>query len=88
MKYDQAMSNPSQAFSSPSDVLDAPGLSRQQKLDVLRQWEYDAREKEVAEEENMGGGPGDLLPKILEALEKLDGHPGATDGPAGKQGGE
>lgn len=69
-------------------MLNDATLSREEKIALLKQWEYDARELEVAEEENMGGGAADMLERILRALEKLT--PGDThkiDAP-NKQGGE
>ena len=43
----------------------------QQKVEVLRRWEYDASESCVATEEGMPDGESDLLRRILLALEKL-----------------
>jgi hypothetical protein len=34
---------PSAAFASPADVVRAAGLSRAQKIAILRRWEFDAR---------------------------------------------
>lgn len=76
MKIDKAITNPAAVFRSPADVLADPDLTREEKIRVLRQWEYDARELEVAEEENMPGGPPDLLAQVLAALDTLDA---ATD---------
>jgi ABC-type lipoprotein export system ATPase subunit len=39
--------------------------------EILRLWEYDAAEAEVATEEGMPGGNGDLLQRILLALDGL-----------------
>lgn len=72
MTFEQAMLNPAEAYKSPADVVSDNDLSREQKIRVLRQWEYDARELEVAEEENMGGGPPDILASIVSALKVLD----------------
>src|SRR5262249_43840542 len=38
-----AATNPSRYFKAPGDVLRHPGLSRKAKIDILRQWETDAR---------------------------------------------
>jgi hypothetical protein len=86
MKYEHVMKDPARAFSTPGDVVKHPSLSPEQKLNILRQWEYDAREMEVAEEENMGGGPADKLAEILRAIETV--VPG-SENPGGnsKQGG-
>ncbi|MCH8956862.1 hypothetical protein IIA28_16295 [candidate division KSB1 bacterium] len=57
-------------------------------LAVLRCWEYDARELEVAEEENMGGGPPGVLDKVFRALHRLDADVDIEHSPPTKQGGE
>lgn len=81
-----APSNP--AFATPDDVVKAEHLGRERKLGILRQWEYDAREKEVAEEENMAGGEDDRLALILKAIDDLEkGGIDTFDSPH-KQGGQ
>ena len=69
------------------EVVKEKNLTRSQKIKILRQWEYDARELEVAEEENMQGVDNDILPEVLSALAALgaDMH-GDGDGCATKQG--
>lgn len=69
---DRAMLVPASVFKTPDEVLQSEELSREQKIDILRRWEYDARELEVAEEENMLGSNSDILDQILRALLKLD----------------
>ncbi|MFZ1413909.1 MAG: hypothetical protein WAS73_04925 [Defluviicoccus sp.] len=49
------------------------GLSQQQKIEILRRWEYYASEISVAVEEGMRGDNGDLLQRILLALNQLSG---------------
>ncbi len=68
----QALINPGSVFETPEEVLDHPDLSRQQKIDVLRRWEYDATELAVAEEEGMVGGEPVMLARILVALSSLE----------------
>jgi len=70
-----ALRDPASAFAAPQDVASHPGLTREQKIEILRLWEYDAAEAEVATEEGMPGGNGDLLQRILLALDGL----GAAD---------
>jgi hypothetical protein len=53
----------------------------------LLRWEYDARELEVAEEENMVGGPPSLLREIHNALLELQSDDGAESFPVTKLGG-
>ena len=69
---ERALLVPSSVFKTPEEVLQSEELSREQKIDILRRWEYDARELQVAEEENMLGSNSDLLDQILRALLKLD----------------
>jgi hypothetical protein len=88
MSQDNPLTEPARVFASPQDVLDAEGLTPEQKIHALRQWEYDAREKEVAEEENMGGADADTLPEILRALASLGADTVVPHGAMGKQGGE
>ncbi len=52
---EKAMLNPTTVFRTPDEVLLREDLSREQKIEILRRWAYDARQLEVAEEENMGG---------------------------------
>lgn len=80
--YDQALLDPSAVFDQPEDVLTDLGLSRDQKIEILRRWTYDASEDCVATEEGMPDGNGDLLRRILVALDSLADvdmeHPGPT----------
>ena len=50
---DRALKDPASVFERPSQVLDGKDLKREQKIKILRQWEYDALQREVATEENM-----------------------------------
>ncbi len=67
-----ALTNPSKFFAKPQDVLVHPGLSRDTKLKILRQWEVDARLLQVAEEENMTDGERSHLGSVVSALIALD----------------
>ena len=69
--YLKAMADPVKVFTLPNEDVKCKDLSLQQKIDILKQWEYDAREMEVAEEENMGCDTPDLLYDVLMALRKL-----------------
>jgi len=52
-RFDDALTDVAKVFSQPSDIIGADDLSHQQKVKLLRQWEFDLREKLVASEENM-----------------------------------
>ena len=66
-----AIQKPSSVFAAPEDVLDHDELTRQQKVEILWRWEYDAAEQSVAVEEGMPGEDGDLLGRIISALGAL-----------------
>jgi len=70
---DQALLNPGSIFDSPEALLQYDGLSKEQKIEILRRWEYDASEVCVSVEEGMPGGERDLLRSILLAFDKLTG---------------
>ena len=63
--------DPAAVFQKPRDVLDHPGLTRDERLAILRQWERDARELSVGEEEGMGGGEESLLARVRLAIAQL-----------------
>jgi len=69
--YGQALLDPGSVFNQPEDVLTHPALSREQKIEILRRWTYDASEVCVATEEGMRNGNGDLLRRIMVALDRL-----------------
>jgi hypothetical protein len=58
---------------SPKDVLTREDLSRDEKVELLRQWELDLREGMVAEEENMPAPQPSAvtLDEVLDALRAL-----------------
>lgn len=67
----KALVDPGSVFSTPEEVLNHTALSREDKIEILRRWVYDASEVDVSREEGMPGGDGDLLRRILLALERL-----------------
>jgi len=68
---DKALLDPTSVFKAPEDVLKARDLTREQKIEILRRWEYDARELQVADDESMTGGSNNLLQRVLESLSAL-----------------
>lgn len=82
---DQALLDPESAFAGPEAVVEHPDLDREQKIAILRAWEHDAVEVEVAEEEGMPGPEDDLLPRILQALARLTDGQQAAAKPQGPQ---
>ncbi|KAA5605982.1 CBS domain-containing protein [Roseospira marina] len=78
---------------APAELLNRSELSERDKLAVLRQWEYDAVELMVAEEENMGGGNPPPLSEIRDAIRALrdqyaPSSGGEGSGPSGATAGE
>jgi hypothetical protein len=84
---DKALLDPSSCFETPEEVIEAAGLSREQRVAILKSWERDARELAVAEEEGMGDGEASLLRRVLTALGRLGVEAGGEPAPYGKQGG-
>ena len=69
----KAVLNPALVFLGPEDVLQRDELTREQKIEVLRRWKFDALQLQVAEEENMGSEqPSDILDRVLQALHALN----------------
>ena len=88
MNIEQALTNPASVFSSPDEVIRKQSLTRDQKIRILRRWKYDALELEVAEEENMAGGPPGVLDQVLQALHQLDAEIDIDHTPPTKHGGD
>lgn len=87
MDIEKALLDPTGVFSRPEEVLAEMSLSRDQKIKILRRWEYDARELQVADDENMGGGAPSVLDRVLEALHQLEADIEVEKTPPTKQGG-
>ncbi|WP_020590983.1 hypothetical protein [Kiloniella laminariae] len=69
---EKAMLDPTAVFDIPAEVLDTDELNRAQKVEILRRWEYDARELEVAEEEaGMAVRRPEMFGLVLKALKDL-----------------
>lgn len=82
-----ALLDPSIVFACPGDVVAARGLTSAQKMEILRRWEYDVREEEVAQEENMSGNLPVTLSHVLDALNCLGASPENEHHSPTKQGG-
>jgi hypothetical protein len=70
---EKAMLEPDAVFAGPEDVVVASGLTKDQKIEILRRWEYQAADEAVALEEGMPGDESDMLRRILVALGELTG---------------
>jgi hypothetical protein len=84
----EALLDPTEVFTNPWDVVSDERFSDEQKIEILRRWEYDAREIQVAIEE---GAPRrnseNLLERVLAALHLLGASPDIAHSPPTKQGG-
>jgi len=84
MNFQRAVKDPASCFKRPSEVLEQDEFTKDQKLKILRQWEYDALQLEVATEENMPAPSTTrgALAEIRKSLEMLgdsaEPHPGST----------
>ena len=85
--YDKALLSPASIFEVPEDVLAQADLTKEQKIEVLRRWEYDASEIAVAEEEGMLGERPLMLRRVILALEQLTGGRDSGQGAPTKQDG-
>jgi len=68
-----AMEDPTSVFAAPEEVRDHPELTRDEKIEILRRWQYDAVELGVAVEEGMPGEDDGMLRRIMLALGALAG---------------
>jgi hypothetical protein len=70
---EKSILNPAAMFKKPQEVLDSHDLSREQKIEALRRWEYDLRELQVADEEGMTPPKEEsvTLDMVLKALNLL-----------------
>ena len=86
--YRQALLNPAAVFESPEAVLQQSDLTKEQKIEILRRWEYDASEVAVAEEEGMVADRPLMIHRVAAALEELTGGVGdAHHAPTKQDGG-
>lgn len=87
MDLEKALVDPASVFKTPDDVVMAEELGIEDRIRILRRWEYDARELAVADEENMPGDSTLLLDQVLAALRRLGYSAKPEEAPPTKQGG-
>ncbi len=69
---EKAMLDPTMVFEDPKEVVTNDELTRDQKIEILRRWEYDAHQLEVAEEEaGMAVRRPEMLDHVIQALHTL-----------------
>lgn len=91
-RFSKAMNDVSRAFDRPRDIVASHDLSSEQKIKLLKEWEIDLRELQVASEENMAGEnssgtTAELLRECRGALARLGAVDGDSGGAPTKQGG-
>jgi hypothetical protein len=60
-------------FKEPKDVVASNELTRNQKIEILRRWKYDAQQLEVAEDEaGMAVRRPEMFDRVVQALHMLD----------------
>ena len=82
----KALTNPSSVFKNPVEVVASGELSLGEKTAILKQWELDARNLQVATEEGMADGEHSLFADVKKAQQKLDVDPLMEDGAPTKSG--
>lgn len=87
-KFKRALHDATSIYRHPDEVVKDESLVREQKIQILRQWEYDARDILVAEEENMTGPGSTQLGLVLKALRDLGVKSDTEQLIPTKQGGE
>ncbi len=69
----KAMLDPTMVFKEPKEVVASNELTRNQKIEILHRWEFDARQLEVAEEETgMAVRRPEMFDRVLQALHMLN----------------
>jgi len=85
--FEKALLDPGLVFKTPQELLANNELSREQKIEILRRWEYDVRHLQVAAEESMEGPQPVQLEAVLEALRAIGAAADPERSAPTKQGG-
>lgn len=73
---ERALNDPADVFENPDAVVRHSALSREQKIQILNNWQLDASRLEASEGEGMGGDDAPMLRRVRLALAALMmGHP-------------
>jgi hypothetical protein len=90
-QFEKLIPDVSKHFATPEALLAAKDLTREQKLKLLQQWEYDLQLQQVASEENMTdetapGNSAERIQQVHQAAEKLGAMPDSDKGGGAKTG--
>ncbi len=69
--YDRALLSPSSVFDRPMDVVATDSMTAAQKMEILKRWEAESHDLEVADSEAMSGGEPSRLPDVRIAIDVL-----------------
>jgi hypothetical protein len=67
------ITNPTRHFDHPADVLNEPGLTKDEKRRILESWQLDAQRLAESTAENMSGGEETDLRDVSKVLVQLKG---------------
>jgi hypothetical protein len=73
--FEKKKLDPRSAYQHPDEVLKDDALTRDQKVEILKEWHYDAIRLQESAGENMTGGEPDMLRAVSKALLALDVSP-------------
>ncbi len=68
---ERALNDPADVFENPDAVVRHTTLSREQKIQILNNWQLDASRLEASEGEGMGGEDAPMLHRVRLALAAL-----------------
>jgi hypothetical protein len=71
---EHALRDPADLFENPDAVVHHPGLTREQKIQILNNWQLDASRLEGSEGEGMKGEDAPMLHRVRIALAALMGQ--------------
>jgi hypothetical protein len=71
VNLERALNDPADLFESPDAVVHHPTLTREQKIQILNNWQLDASRLEASEGEGMRGEDAPMLHRVRVALAAL-----------------
>jgi hypothetical protein len=70
--YDQALLTPESVFDTPMEIVASESLTSLQKMKVLKRWEANSHDLDVAQDESMTGGERSCLSEVRQAIHALE----------------
>lgn len=71
VNLERALNDPADMFENPDAVVRHPTLTRDQKIQILKNWQLDASRLEASEGEGMAGEDAPMLHRVRVALAAL-----------------